>query len=474
MKKIIAVLVAAGVIGVPAATWHFGNQAEANAQNFATALSQAVPYVTVAGSDYKKGFLSSTQTIRLMPAIPGMDAKPGQEVVIENVIEHGPLPGFKSFGAARITHNIVWAPETKAKLAKVWGDQQPLTAVTTMSIGGGGSTTFTSPAVTGKEAEGTFAFKGLDGKMNFNANFDKIDYTLSSDGASFDDNKKEGFTLGKIAASGEQTKMAGTEKIYLGKQQASFAGMDVTKDGKPMLSIKQIAYNAESISPEANFINSAGKLTGASLTMEGTDYGGLEYAFNMQKLHAPSLDALSKSLQAELGKMSADPKNATAPSAMNDVMLKVFKQHLPEMSKHSPTFSIDKMRVGNAKDYAQLNVTARLLPIVAADFDNPMMMLPKIDASMNVELSESIVALLSGQAASKMGGADPAMMAKMTPEMKTQADAQTKQMVEAQLAGAVQEGYIVRGNGKISAAIALKGGNLTINGKPIGGGMLGK
>jgi uncharacterized protein YdgA (DUF945 family) len=474
MKKIIAILVAAGVIGVPAATWHFGNQAEASAQGFANIFSRAAPYVTVAGTEYKKGFFSSTQTIRLRGGMPGADAKGDQEIVIENVIDHGPLPGFSGVGAARITHNVIWPAAVKAELAKVWGDKAPLSAVTSMSMGGGGTTTFTSPAANGKNEDLTFAFQGLNGTMNFSSGFDKFDYVIGSEGATFEDKKGEKLTVGKLSGNGAQTKMAGTENIYLGKQMVSFAGMDATKAGKPAFSLKQVDYNAETTSTEANFVNATGKLSGNAFRVEDNDFGDLEYTFTMQKLHAPSLDALNKSIQAEMNKVAA---SGTAAAGKSDeagkAMLNALKLHLPEISKHSPMINIDKMRIGNAKDYGQLNATVRLMPMLAADFDNPMALLPKVDAAMNIELSESAVALLAGKASGAMG-MDPSMAAQMTPQQKAQMEAQTKSMVDQQLAGAVQQGYIVRTGGKVSAQITLKQGAVMVNGKPIGGGILGK
>jgi uncharacterized protein YdgA (DUF945 family) len=499
VKKLLAILVGLGVVGYPAATLYFGAQAGKQAQQLTDALSQTVPYVTVASSDYKNGFLSSTQTIKLRPALPGLDAKPEHEITIQNVIEHGPFPGLTSVGAARITHNVIWPADVKAQLAKVWGEKAPLTMVTHMSIGGGGTTTFTSPAANGKADQGTFAFQGLDGAMNFNPGFEKIDYTVSSPGFTASGDNKEKLTIGKIAINGAQTKLAGTERLYVGKQVMSIGGFDVAAEGKPGLSIKQIDYSADTESKEANFVNGSGKLLGSGLKFDNTDWGELEYAFSMQKIHAPSLEGLTKSLQAGMQKAAAaaQPPGAagaagatgatggaagSAPSALagvaatNDAMLAAFKQHLPELSKHAPTFTLEKLRFGNAKDFAQLNATVRLLPIVAADLDNPMAMIPKVDAAMNVELSESFVGLLAGTAASRMG-ADPQMAAaQMTPElkaqMKTQMEAQTKQMVDTQLGALVQEGYIARTGGKVTAQITLKGGQLLVNGKPVGAGLL--
>jgi uncharacterized protein YdgA (DUF945 family) len=482
MKKIVALLVAAGLIAWPAATWFYGGRAQSNAEQMSAAITQSIPYISVVSSDYNKGFLNSTQTIRLRPAFPGFANEKLPELVIENKIEHGPFPGFSGVGAARITHNVVWPPEVKAQLTKLWGQAEPLAIVTQMGLGGGGSTTFKSPPATGKFDDVNVAFQGLDGVMNFNSGFQKIDYNIALPGASLDDANSKA-VLGRIASSGAHTKLAGTEKLYIGKQQMSMAGLDVSTKGQPAANVKQIDYVVETTSPEANFVNATGKLTGASLRFGATDMGTLDYSYSMSKLHAPTVEALTKSIQVEMEKLgkavaSKDATKGTSAAAdPNAAMLNALKLHLPELSKHVPKFNIDKMRIGTATHYAQLDAAMFLKPVAAAELDNPMSIIPKIDASMNIELSDSILAMLAGQAGERMAGqTDPAMLAQLPPEARVQAEAQMKDqakaMVDQQIDAMVQQGYVIRGVGKVSSQIALKEGKLTVNGKQVGQGLL--
>jgi uncharacterized protein YdgA (DUF945 family) len=481
MKKIVALLFAAGVIAWPAATWFYGQRAQASAEQMSAALTQSVPYVSVVSSEYNKGFLNSTQTIRLRPALPGIADDKLPELVIENKIEHGPFPGFAGVGAARITHNVVWPTEVKAQLAKLWGQNEPLSMVTQMGLGGGGNTTFKSPPATGKFDATNVAFQGLDGVMNFNSGFQKIDYTMTLPGATIDDGASKA-VIGRIASNGAHTKLAGTEKLYIGKQQTSMAGLDVASKGQPAVNVKQIDYVVDTTSPEANFVSATGKLTGASMKFGATDMGALDYSYSMSKLHAPTVEALTKSIQVEMekmGKAAANKDAAKGASATdpNAAMMNAFKQHLPELSKHVPKFNIERMRLGTAADYAQLDLAMFLKPILATELDNAMAIIPKIDASMNIELSDSILALLAGQAGARMANqGDAAMLAQLPPEGRTQAEAQmkaqTKAMIDQQLNAMVQQGYVIRGVGKVSAQIALKEGKLTVNGKQVGQGLL--
>jgi uncharacterized protein YdgA (DUF945 family) len=476
MKKIIALLVAAGVVAAwPAATWFYGKRAQASAEQFANAITQAVPYVSVTSSEYNKGFLNSTQTLRLSPALPLPGDKKLPEIVIENKIEHGPFPGFQGVGAARITHQVVWPPEVKAELAKLWGQQEPLSMVTQMTFAGGGTTTFKSPAATAKIEKANIAFQGLDGVMNFTAGFAKIDYNLAIPGATLEDGENK-FVLGKIASSGVHTKLAGTEKIYTGKQTTVFDAMDFVAKGQPAATIKNVNYTAETTAPEPNLLSANGKFTGASLKFADFDMGSLDYTFSMSKLHAPSVEALTNAMQAEMTKaVSGDPK---AAQASNAAMINALKQHLPELSKHVPRINIDNMRMGTAKDYAQLNGSMMLKPVSAQEAANPMTIIPKIDASINIELSDSLLQLLAGQASQRMMSGQEAALEQVPTEqrsqMQLQMQEQAKMMVDEQVGQLVQQGYIIRGVGKVSAQLALKEGKLTVNGKEIGQGLLVK
>lgn len=478
MKKVFAILLAVGVLaGWPAATWLYGSRAQANAEQFSTAINQAVPYVMVSNNEYQKGFLTSTQFVTLRPVFGGLGDKSLPEIKIKNTIEHGPFPGFSSVGAARIKHEIVWPAEAKAEIAKLWGQQEPLTAMTQMSLGGGGKTTFKSPAANAKIEDANVTFQGLDGVMNFNAGFNQIDYTLAMPGAMVEDAKAK-LVLGKVASNGAHTKVAGTEKIYTGKQTMSLASIDVATKGQSPLVVGAIEYVSETTLPEPNLLSGSGKFSGKSLKYGTTDLGAIDYSFSMSKLHAPTLELLAKDMQAEINKMTAATTKSSPlqPSPADNAILKAVQKHLPELSKHVPKFNFDNLRVGNAKDYVQVNGMALLKPITQAEAANAMAIVPKVDASFNIEVSDSVVQMIAGQAGERMLGGQTEAMASMPAEqraqMETQMREQKKMMVDEQLNSLVQSGYIVRGVGKVSAQIALKEGKLTVNGKPVGEGLL--
>ncbi len=472
MKKLVAVLVVAGVVAWPATTWFYGQRAQASAEQFSAAITQAVPYLSVASSEYSKGFMSSTHTLRLRPSLPALPGNSWPDIVIQNKIEHGPFPGFNTVAAARINHTIVWPPEVKAQLTKLWGAQEPLSMLTTIAMGGGGVTTISSPAATGKFDSANVTFQGLNGRMNFTSGFDKLDYVLSIAGASVEDPQGK-LTLGKISSSGAQTKVAGTERVYIGKQTATFDSFDLDAKGQNAAAIRGITYNVDTSMPEPNLLSGVGKFNGASLKIAGIDLGALDYDYSLSKLHAPSVEAIAKALQ------NANPTSATpeAAKASSDAMLAAFQKHLPELSRHVPKFNLDRFRVGTLQDFAQINGSMYLKPVTAEESKSMMAALPKLDASFNIEVTDSIIRMLVDQTGKRMMAGQAEALAQLPPEqratMQTQMEQQTKMMVDEQISQLVQQGYVVRAVGKVSSQIALKDGKLTVNGKEVGQGLLG-
>ncbi len=471
MKKLIAGLVAIGVAAWPAATWFYGQRAQASAEQFSAAITQAVPYLSVASSEYSKGFMSSTHTLRMRPSLPALPGKTWPEIVIQNKIEHGPFPGFSTVAAARISHSIVWPAEVKAQLTKLWGEKEPLSMLTTIAIGGGGVTTVTSPAATGKFDTANVAFQGLNGRMNFTAGFEKIDYVLDIAGASVEDPQGK-LSVGKISSSGSQTKLAGTERVYTGKQTAKFDSLELDSKGQSAAAIRGMTYNVETSAPEANLLSGAGKFNGASLKVAGIDLGGFDYDYSMSKLHAPSVEAIGKALQ------NANPTSNTpeAAKASSDAMIAAVQKHLPELSRHVPKFNLDRFRIGTLQDYAQINGSMFLKPLTAEESKSMMAALPKLDASFNIEVTDSIIRMLVDQTGKRMMAGQAEALSQLPPEqratMQTQMEQQTKMMVDEQIAQLVQQGLVVRAVGKVSSQIALKDGKLTVNGKEVGQGLL--
>jgi uncharacterized protein YdgA (DUF945 family) len=464
------------VVAFPLSTLYLGERAKAQSADFGADIVAAVPYLSVTGSEYKRGFFTSTQTTKLKLDI--VKDEPG-ELVVENVIQHGPLPGFSSIGAARITHNIIWPPAAAQEIAKVWGDRAPVSAVTTMNLLGGGTTRVRSPEFKSNIGGTPVNFQGAEATVNFTSGYEKLDYTLSAPGLSVQAGAKDGFEFEKITASGSAAKLAGTKRTYVGTQNANIASLQATGASAPLFAMKQIVYTSETSSPEPNFVSGSGKFVGNDFRVGKNDLGKMEYAFSMEKLHAPSLEALLKSFESAMKADATKTKtNAGSPAETaeklseqsNVALLNALKQHAPELSKHQPIFKLDKFRMGTDKDFLLITGSAKVLPLTAAQIEEPAQMLSKVDGGLNMEVSDGFLEMIANGVAGAMSGQQAGQGGpgnQLAGQAQIEAS-QAKQMVAAQIEGAAQAGYVVKAPGKVTTQISLKGGQVLVNGKPIG------
>jgi len=466
MKKIVlAVLAALVLIGYPLATYQLGIRAETASRAWVDTLPNAVPYLKITRNDYQRGLLKATHMVDLEATLPGMD-KPFA-VTLRDEIAHGPFPGFNSVGVARVTHTLVLPPKVQQELAKVLGDKPPLSAVTMLKFGGGGTTHITSPAFTYKDERGEAAWQGIEADMEFSKGYERVNYTLNAPG--FNARTLDGaqIQIGRISASGQQEKLAQTESLYLGTTSVGVQSVTATMNPTTSVSVGNITYSAEARSPLPSFLDAGGKFSAQSIKVAGEDWGALEYSFNAKHLHAASVDAFAKVVREAYAAStrSAQPTQATAQ--MQSTMLDAFKKHGGVLLKNEPVIELEKLRVGTEREYLSLNATVRFAGVTDADVANPALLIPKLNARAEIVLTEAMLTRIASKApaprAPAVPGSEPVAGAGMP------AGNDTLLMVNAQLDNAVAQGYVIRGGGTLKSTITFADGKLSVNGRAVEG-----
>jgi len=451
MKKILlAALAALILIGYALATYGFGLRAESTAKAWVDTLPNAVPYLQVTRNDYQRGFLKSTHIVELQATLPGMDAP--FVATLRDEITHGPLPGFNRLGVARVTHTLVLPPKVQQELAKVLGDQPPLSAVTMLKFGGGGSTHITSPAFTYKDERGEAAWQGIEANIDFSKDYEHVSYTLAAPG--FNAKMLDGAQLqiGKISAAGQQDKMAQTESLYLGSTSVSVQSVAAASNPTTSLSIANITYNSEARSPMPSFVDASGKFAAQNIKVSGEDWGAFEYLVSAKHLHAPSVDAFARAMRETYSASSRKPQSAEASAQLQAAMLDVFKKHGGALLKNEPVIELEKLRVGNEKEYLLLSAAARFAGVADADIANPMQLIPKINARAEITLTEAMLMRMANKAPATAATGNDTLL-----------------MVNAQVESAVAQGYVIRGDGTLKSTITFADGKLSVNGRPVEG-----
>ncbi|MFZ6657268.1 YdgA family protein [Undibacterium sp. TJN19] len=475
MKKsaqLIAVVVALAVI-YPAAAWYTGKRVEAKLKG-PQAQTTSSPYVKVIKDDYQRGVFSSVQdtTIEIdlasfpmgkKPALPGADAPvPGTpEVPVPdapvaavpeappkpiqlhfiNRIQHGPLPGFRGFGAAAIKTELVFDDAAKAELAKVFGTASPLQISSNLSYGGGGHVAISSPAFTTtleKDRE-KIAWQGLTMDVDFEKDYKAFRVNGSAPGLAMESLDGKSIKIGAITLKSDVTQAYPGTSLYLGKTDASLLSIvysDKT-DAKKDFSLDQFTLGSD-VSSKDDLIGLIVRIGVAKISVDQQSFSDLHYDYGVRRIHGPSLAKMLVAYSNTPGELE---KLAAVKTVWDEVA--------PALLQKEPELVLERISVVTSDGEAKLSGTAKLVGATATDLSNPMLMLTKVQANADVVLTDTLIA--------KVGGAS-----QKDPEaQKAALDA-----MNMQIAALTEQGFIERKGKLLSSKIEWKDGKLTINGKP--------
>ena len=368
--------------------------------------------------------------------------------------------GVDSFGTMNFTSDfqekdIVFGGDKK--LAKLLGDKKPLTAHTVFRFDGGGNSAIASPAfavdIPGEEPGkvSRMSWQGFNANVDFTKNLQS--YTMSGEAPKLEMLDANGIAavMTGLKFSGEQTRIFDDEPLlYSGTQRFTMAQMSIAdKNGKeqPVL-LKQIAYDI-AMPASGEFLDMVAKMGAEGVQVGEQNYGPAHYDFSLKHLHARTTAKLYRAMMKMYSDpvALADPTKAFAPLAEPGL----------ELLKHNPEFRIDRLSFKTPQGEAAGSASAKLKDAKPEDLANPMMLLAKLEASADIALPESLLANMSGgamHAASEGEAPDPETVAAH------------KEMLEQQLAGFAEQGYITRAGGLVKSKIEFRDGQLTVNGKP--------
>jgi uncharacterized protein YdgA (DUF945 family) len=446
-KKIVGLgAVAVLVVGWAAGTWVSGNKVQTTLLEQASAwqpkADAAKPALRLIKVDYDKGFLGATRTLTVAM---GCD-NDTRTLSWRDRIQHGPLPGFTGFGAARIDSELVLTDAQRAELKKLTGqDQFEAKLRTTVGFGGSSKSWLDVPAFTMQSGDqGSVSFKGLSALLTRSADgasryeFNLPEYSVSTPaGAS-----TPGMVMRFTGAKGQGVGLAPLWWAFAGKGSGSLQSMEVQIAGadgqtKPVFSLQDLSYTQDGQLQNG--------LYGASMQMKGKGMAAgkaleaVAMQFSMKNLHADSYSRFM--LNAMYASCPAEGVNPQQQAEQLFEPLKALLPHNPSMSLDALTFTLGGKTLSLSYSLGTQGVSAddlkapSLVPVmmkkaqVKANFEAPVAML--------VELSE--------------------LMGKPVP----------LEVVEQGVAQAAAQGMLVRKGDAISASLDMREGSLTVNGKPM-------
>ena len=493
MNKAVVGAAALAVVaggGVGFAAWSGGKVAkELQAQT--AAVLAPFPGVKVVENSVSTGLFSSTHTTTLelgcapatepglQPAADGAAPKPVQ-ITWRDHVSHGPLPGGRGVGLAAIDTEIVYSPEVKEKLAKLFGDQAPLTARTVLGFGGGYVSEVTSPAFKYAEAgKGDIDWQGLRATLSGQ-------FTGGTPGAGTFAFEAPGFTMnfssedqgagtvrvGRISMDGSVNPQPGGSFLLAPSQGrgaiASLAVNAKPADGKPVdVLFENLAFVSESR------VDGGLWSADSTLSMKGRvdDFpvDQVEMKVSMKRLHAATYEQL-------IGRMMQSSFSCAKPgdeAAMQEAMALQadLMKGVGTLLAHNPEYAVERLAVVVGGKTAEVAYRFGTRGVTEADAEMPM---PVLMASKGyADASFKVDNAWIEQVVKKVVSLKPAPEG-TTPE---EAVAATMAMIASSVDGLAAQGLMAREGDAIVSKAAFEAGTLKVNGQPMNlplGQMLGR
>lgn len=475
MKKSLVAVGVVAALGVvwTAGAWFTGKQmearfadmiAETNAQ-----LNSAAPEaaLTLSYQNYQRGLFSSHLQLVIQPAA-GKESpwlKPGQQVVFDESVDHGPFPfaQLKSFNllpamasvSSTLVNNEVSKPLFDAAKGK-----SPFSAETRV-----GYTAATDSRITleplNYEAEGEkLAFSG--GTLNMQADREGKALALSGEIKSGDFDTLNEYNQ-RVQLSFSNLKTDGTSEMTdfaerIGSQKLSLDKLAIAIEGQQMAVLEGMSLDgASTLSSDRKAINTRLDYTLNSLKLQSQDMGSGKLSLKIDKLDGEAWHQFNQQYKAQMNALAAQPELLQDPQVYQQQMTAAFFGSMPILLKGGPTITVAPLSWKNAKGESTLNIALQLNDPSGAT-GVPQSMGEEIDRSVKsldskLTIQTPMATQLMTQVAQLEGrdSASAASMATMT--------------VERFAAMGQQFGLTTRENDNIVSSLQYGAGKITLNGK---------
>ena len=381
--------------------------------------------------------------------IPRPVTKPLQFTVI-NRIQHGPIPGILGIGAGKIDTDIVLPEEAQADLKKIFGDKKFLNIRTILNYGGGGTVLADSPAIntTIGRTQDKLHWKGIKIEASFDEGYHKFNYKLQTDGAEIEakDPKDEAlihhFQIGKIMFSGDNQRAYPKSFILLGNTAFSVDSINYSSSANADSGFSLAKLLVSSTTTLKNdLIDMSLKMGVDQLQANKKDIGAIHYDYSLKRLHAPSVQKFYDTF-LKLDNNIQDPQQVLA-------LQKSMKQLGLDILKHDPVLALDRLSLTGKNGEVKASADVKIVNFQPEDFENPMLILPKLESKGQISIAEALVQELIENTQTDPNARSMAM-----------------NMFNMQLANLETQGYVKRDGKNLQSQLLWSKGKLSINGKP--------
>ncbi|KAB8313564.1 DUF945 domain-containing protein [Erwinia endophytica] len=472
-KIAIGVVVALGVIWTGAA-WLTGKQLEKNmdqlVQNANAQIDNMAPEsrLRLSYQDFQRGIFSSSARIVLQSSSQTEDnslLKPGQSIVFDEKIDHGPFPfaQLKKFhlipGMASVHSQLENTDAVKALFSMAQG-KSVIQADTRISYSGATTSEITLLPVDYSDAQTGERFASHGGTLNISADNegDKVNFNGHLDSLALTTKNQLNMPV-LFTANGLQLD-ANThltqEGMRIGDQSVNLKTLTAAVNGQEAFTVEGLKGKS-SFNSEKNLISGTIDYTLDALKVQDQNFGQGKLFIKLAQFDANGVKAFSDNYNRQVQALISEPGISDNPALYQQRMSQVLSANMPLLLKGSPTVNIAPLSWKNDQGESTLNL--------AIDFNDPA---SNAAQPQNILLNvDNVLKKLDGKLSISMGMATELMTRVAIAEGYKQEDA--AKLADQQVKGVAALGQLFKlttqQDNNIVTSLQYAAGQVTMNGE---------
>ncbi|QZY88814.1 YdgA family protein [Pantoea dispersa] len=371
-KVAVGVIVALGVIWTGAA-WFTGKQLESHMdemlQNANSQINAYAPNsrLTLSYQDYQRGVFSSKTKLVIQASSQTEDnplLKPGQSIVLNETIDHGPFP-FAQLKRGNLipsmasVHTELENTDAVKKLFELTQGKSLVNADTRVGYSGATDTALHLLPVDYSNAQTGDRLATNGGTLNVSADSKGDKVSLQGDFSSIAVTSKNQlqqpvlFTLNGLKLGGD-THLS-PEGVRVGDQTITLDKLDASINGQEGLTL-------EKLDGKSSFDNKDGKIGGQidyqvdSISLQKQPFGEAKLAMKFAQLDAQAVKTFSDQYNAQMQDLLNQPGVVDDPIRYQASVQTILRNNLPTLLKGSPTVSVAPLSWKNDKGESTFNL----------------------------------------------------------------------------------------------------------------------
>lgn len=381
-KIAVGVVVALGVVWTGAA-WLTGKQIESHmdqiVQNANAQLTKLAPdsRLKVSYQNYQRGLFSSHTQLVVQASSQTEDhalLKPGQSVVLNETIDHGPFPfaqlkKFNLIPSMASVHSELENTAAVKKLFELTKGQSVIDADTRIGYSGATASAIRllpldyQNSETGERYAWNGGTLGVDSDaegdhVNFDSDIDSVALTVRNQ-----ENIPVLFTLNGVNLNGKT--WLSTQGVRIGDQHFSLKKVTTAVNG-------QEAATLEGVDIKTKFDSSGNNVSGqmdyviGNVTLEKRSFGSGKMTLKLSQFDGQAMKTASDNYRTQMQALMNQPGIAEDPERYQEGVRQILAANLPLLLKGDPVVTIAPLSWKNDKGESTFNLAAHFKDPAAA------------------------------------------------------------------------------------------------------------